>query len=165
MCRHIPVGPYRASSPIIRRQASVRCKPLFGRCYLCHTDNGKEGSGQALRIIRKIRRNRLVVTSASTGRYLGIDWSMQLNRPHDPFATTGRYPGIDWSMQLNRPHDPPATTGQYLDIDWSILASTSRYLGIDWSIPQHRLINLGIDWSMQGMAGTRKSGVCKELIY
>ena len=79
------------------------------------TDNGKEGSGQTLRIIRKIRRNRLVVTSATTARSLRIDWSISWHRLVNTSASTGRYPGIDWSMQ--------------------------------------------------GMAGTRKSGVCKELIY
>ncbi|WP_302393742.1 hypothetical protein [Phocaeicola coprophilus] len=71
--------------------------------------------------------------------------------PENPEKPTGGYLSNDWSMQLNRPHDPFATTG--------------RYPGIDWSIPQHRQVNLGIDWSMQEMAGTRKSGVCKELIY
>ena len=71
--------------------------------------------------------------------------------PGNPEKPTGGYLSNDWSMQLNRPHDPFATTG--------------RYPGIDWSIPQHRQVNLGIDWSMQEMAGTRKSGVCKELIY
>ena len=136
VCRHPPVGPYRASSHVIRRQASVRCKPLFGRCYLCHTDNGKEGSGQTLRIIWKIRRNRLVVTSASTARSLRIDWSISWHRLVDATESTAHFPGIDWS----------------------ILASTGQYLSIDWSISWHRLIDAG-------MAGTRKSGVCKELIY
>ncbi|WP_302430666.1 hypothetical protein [Phocaeicola coprophilus] len=57
--------------------------------------------------------------------------------PENPEKPTGGYLSNDWSMQLNRPHDPFATTGRYP----------------------------GIDWSMQEMAGTRKSGVCKELIY
>ena len=112
VCRHTPVGPYRASSPVIRRQVSVRCKPLFGRCYLCHTDNGKEGSGQALRIIRKIRRNRLVVTSASTGRYLGIDWSISWHRLVDATESTAHFPGIDWSIPQHRLVN--------LGIDWSM---------------------------------------------
>lgn len=36
--------------------------------------------------------------------------------------------------------------------------STARSPGNDWSISWHRLVDAG-------MAGTRKSGVCKELIY
>lgn len=55
-----------------------------------------------------------------TGRYLSIDWSMQLNRPHDPFASTGRYPCIDWSIPQHRQVD--------------ILASTDR--GKEWPEPE-----------------------------
>ena len=93
-----------------------------------------------------------------TGGYLSIDWSMQLNRPHDPFATTGQYLSIDWSISWHRLVNAAESTAHFPGIDWSILASTGQYLSIDWSISWHRLIDAR-------MAGTRKSGVCKELIY
>ena len=61
--------------------------------------------------------NRLVVTSATTARSPGNDWSISWHRLVDATESTAHFPGIDWSMQLNRPHDPFAVTGQYLSID------------------------------------------------
>jgi len=39
-----------------------------------------------------------------TGGYLGIDWSISWQRLVDAAESTAHFPGIDWSMQLNRPH-------------------------------------------------------------
>lgn len=64
--------------------------------------------------------------------------------PENTLESTGRYPGNDRTIPRQRLVD--------------ILALTGQYLSIDWSISWHRLIDAR-------MAGTRKSGVCKELIY